>query len=436
MKTINVGLIGFGTVGSGVAKILLENPPAFAEKLDRKIVLKGVADRNKDKKKELNLSRNIVFTQDVDEILNNPKINIVVELIGGIHPAKEIITKGLHNGKDIVTANKALLALHGSELFQIAHKYGKSISFEASVGGCIPVISALRDSFIADDIQHIFGIVNGTTNYVLTKMTKEHLKYDDALRNAQQKGYAEKDPSTDVDGIDSAHKLAILARMGFNCDFDYENIYVEGITGVELKDISYAHELGYTLKLLAISKKSANGLELRVNPTLLSHEHPLSSVNGVFNAICICGNAIGETMLYGQGAGQMPTASAVVSDLVDVALGRAKLTFESIKPLSGSCKKINVLDISAIKTRYYLRYSVTDKPGVLAKITSVLGNHDISIASVIQKETKENEMIPLVMMTHLAEEGNLQKALLEINTLDVVKEKTRFLRVEETERLI
>ncbi|MHC4183658.1 MAG: homoserine dehydrogenase, partial [Planctomycetota bacterium] len=355
MKTINIGLIGSGTVGSGVVKILLESPSTLAGKLDREIVLRGVADRNIDKKKELNLSRNIVVTQDADEILNNPEINIVVELIGGIHPAKEIITKGLQNGKDIVTANKALLALHGSELFQIAHKHGKSISFEASVGGCIPVISALRDSFIANDIQHIFGIVNGTTNYVLTKMTKEHLKYDDALRDAQQKGYAEKDPSTDVDGIDSAHKLAILARMGFNCDFDYDDIYVEGISDVELKDIYYAHELGYTLKLLAISKKSDNGLELRVNPTLLPHEHPLSSVSGVFNAICINGNAIGETMLYGQGAGQMPTASAVVSDLVDVALGRAKLTFDSIKPLSGNCKKANVLDISKIKTRYYLR---------------------------------------------------------------------------------
>jgi homoserine dehydrogenase len=435
MKTINIGLIGSGTVGSGVVKILLESPSTLAGKLDREIVLRGVADRNIDKKKELNLSRNIVVTQDADEILNNPEINIVVELIGGIHPAKEIITKGLQNGKDIVTANKALLALHGSELFQIAHKHGKSISFEASVGGCIPVISALRDSFIANDIQHIFGIVNGTTNYVLTKMTKEHLKYDDALRDAQQKGYAEKDPSTDVDGIDSAHKLAILARMGFNCDFDYDDIYVEGISDVELKDIYYAHELGYTLKLLAISKKSDNGLELRVNPTLLPHEHPLSSVSGVFNAICINGNAIGETMLYGQGAGQMPTASAVVSDLVDVALGRAKLTFDSIKPLSGNCKKANVLDISKIKTRYYLRYSITDKPGVLAKITSVLGNHNISIASVIQKETKENELVPLIMMTHLAEEGNLQNALLEINNLDVVKGKTRFLRVEETERL-
>lgn len=433
MKEINVGLIGFGTVGSGVVRILLENPSMFAEKLDRRIVLRGIADRSIDKKKKP--SSDMILTQNVDEILNNPDIDIVVELIGGIHPAKEIIIKGLQKGKDIVTANKALLALHGSELFQTAHRYGKSISFEASVGGCIPVISAIRDSFIANDIECIFGIVNGTTNYVLTKMTKEHLKYDEALRNAQQKGYAERDPSTDVDGIDSAHKLAILTRMGFNRDFDYQDIYVEGITDVELKDIFYAHELGYTLKLLAISKKGDNGLELRVNPTLLPHEHPLSSVSGVFNAICIRGNPIGEAMLYGQGAGQMSTASAVVSDVVDVALGRAKLTFDSIKTLSGICEKTSVLDISMIKTRYYLRYSVIDKPGVLAKITGILGNHDISIASVIQQEARENKLVPLVMMTHLAEEGNLQKAILEINNLDVVKGKTRFLRVEETERV-
>ncbi len=433
MKEINVGLIGFGTVGSGVVRILLENPSTFAEKMDRRIVLRGIADRSIDKKKKP--SSDMILTQDADEILNNPDIDIVVELIGGIHPAKEIIIKGLQKGKDIVTANKALLALHGSELFQTAHRYGKSISFEASVGGCIPVISAIRDSFIANDIECIFGIVNGTTNYVLTKMTKEHLKYDEALRNAQQKGYAEKDPSTDVDGIDSAHKLAILTRMGFNRDFDYQDIYVEGITDVELKDIFYAHELGYTLKLLAISKKGDNGLELRVNPTLLPHEHPLSSVSGVFNAICIRGNPIGEAMLYGQGAGQMSTASAVVSDVVDVALGRAKLTFDSIKTLSGTCEKTSVLDISMIKTRYYLRYSVIDKPGVLAKITGILGNHDISIASVIQQEARENKLVPLVMMTHLAEEGNLQKAILEINNLDVVKGKTKFLRVEETERV-
>lgn len=435
MRTSNIGLIGLGTVGSGVAEILLSNPPIFADKLDKRIDLVGVADRSIDKKRTIQFPNSVSITQNVDEIIDNPEIDVIVELIGGIHPAKEIVIKGLERGKDIVTANKALLALHGSELFNIAQKSGKSISFEASVGSCIPVVASLRDSFIANKIEGIYGIVNGTTNYVLTKMTQEQVQYDEALKDAQVKGYAEKEPSTDVDGIDSAHKLTILARMGFNCDFNYSDVYVEGISNVELKDIYYAHELGYTLKLLAISKLRENGLEIRVNPTLLPHDHPLSSVNGVFNAICIRGNAIGESMLYGQGAGKMPTASAVVADIVDVSLGRAKITFESIKPFSGNCKKMSVLDISMIKTRYYLRFSVIDKPGVLAAITGILGNHNISISSVIQQDSRKNELVPLVMMTHLAEEGNLQKAIIEINNLDVVKGKTKFLRVEEDENV-
>ncbi|GJQ58703.1 MAG: homoserine dehydrogenase [Candidatus Scalindua sp. AMX11] len=431
MTTSNIGLIGLGTVGSGVAEMLISNPPIFAHKLDKSINLVGVADRSIDKKRTIQFPNSVITTQNYDEIIDNPEVDVIVELIGGIHPAKEIVIKGLENGKDIVTANKALLALHGPELFDIAQKSGKSISFEASVGSCIPVVASLRDSFIANKIEGIYGIVNGTTNYVLTKMNQEQVQYDEALKDAQIKGYAEKEPSTDVDGIDSAHKLTILARMGFNCDFNYSDVYVEGISNVELKDIYYAHELGYTLKLLAISKQRKNGLEIRVNPTLLPHDHPLSSVNGVFNAICIRGDAIGESMLYGQGAGKMPTASAVVADIVDVSLGRAKITFESIKPFSGNCKKINVLDISMIKTRYYLRFSVIDKPGVLASITGILGNHNISISSVIQQDSKENELVPLVMMTHLAEEGNLQKAIIEIDDLDVVKGKTAFLRVEE-----
>ncbi len=431
MRTSNIGLIGLGTVGSGVVEILLSHPPIFANRVDKRIELIAVSDRSIDKKSTIQFPNSVSVTQDFDEILNDPEIDVVVELIGGIHPAKEIVVKGLEKGKDIVTANKALLALHGSELFQIAQKNGRSISFEASVGSCIPVVASLRDSFIANKIEGIYGIVNGTTNYVLTKMTQEQVQYEEALKDAQAKGYAEKEPSTDVDGIDSAHKLTILARMGFNCDFNYNDVYVEGISNVELKDIYYAHELGYTLKLLAISKQRKNGLEIRVNPTLLPHDHPLSSVNGVFNAICIRGDAIGESMLYGQGAGKMPTASAVVSDLVDVSLGRAKITFESITPLSGNCKKIDVLDISMIKTRYYLRFSVIDKPGVLASITGILGNHNISISSVIQQDSRESELVPLVMMTHIAEEGNLQRAIIEINNLDVVKGKTVFLRVEE-----
>jgi len=431
MKTINVGLIGMGTVGTGVAKILLEKNSPLLEKLNCIPVLKGIADSNPDVKNKLNLSPEILFTNDAKALLNNPDIQVIVELVGGLHPAKEIIMTALEKGKDVVTANKMLLALHGSELFSKARQHGKSISFEASVGGGIPIIAALRDGFIANRIESIFGIVNGTTNYILTKMTKENVKYSDALAEAQKLGYAEKNPTMDVEGIDSSHKLAILARLGFGVDIDYNRIYHEGISAVDLSDIWYAHELGYTLKLLAIAKKPGNALELRVHPTLLPHDHPLSSVNGVFNAICVNGSAVGETMLYGRGAGQMPTASAVVADLVDVALGRAGITFHAMKTFSGGRENIPIADILNIKTRYYLRFSVVDKPGVLAKISGILGNYDISIASVIQHKARENGNVPLVMMTHLAEEGNLQKALAEIKRLDVIKDHTKFLRVEE-----
>lgn len=431
MKTFNVGLIGMGTVGTGVAKILLDKDSPLLEKLDCVPVLKGIADSNPDVKSKLNLSPEIFFTNDAKVLLNNPDIQVVVELIGGINPAKEIIMTAIEKGKDVVTANKMLLALHGSELFSKARQHGKSISFEASVGGGIPIIAALRDGFIANRVESVFGIVNGTTNYILTKMTKEHVKYSDALAEAQKLGYAEKDPTMDVEGIDSSHKLAILARLGFGVDIDYNRIYHEGISTIDLADIWYAHELGYTLKLLAIAKKEGKNIELRVHPTLLPHDHPLSSVNGVFNAICVKGSAVGETMLYGRGAGQMPTASAVVADLVDVALGRAGITFNAMKTFSGRCERIPIADILQIKTRYYLRFSVVDKPGVLAKISGILGNYEISIASVIQHKVKENGNVPLVMMTHLAEEGNLKKALTEIKRLDVIKDNTKFLRVEE-----
>lgn len=431
MKTFNVGLIGMGTVGTGVAKILLEKNSPLLEKLDCRLVLKGIADRNPDTKNKLNLPSDFFFTTDAKTLLNNPDIQVVAELVGGVHPAKEIITMALEKGKDVVTANKMLLALDGSELFSTARLHGKSISFEASVGGGIPIIAALRDGFIANRIEAIFGIVNGTTNYILTKMTKENVKYSDALAEAQKLGYAEKDPTMDVEGIDSSHKLAILARIGFGVDFDYKSIYHEGISSVDLSDIWYAHELGYTLKLLAIAKNAESRIELRVHPTLLPHDHPLSSVQGVFNAICITGSAVGETMLYGRGAGQMPTASAVVADLVDVALGRAGITFKAMKTFSGHCERVPIANMLQFKTRYYLRFSVTDKPGVLAKISGVLGKHEISIASVIQHKAGENGNVPLVMMTHLAEEGNLQKALAEIKQLDVIKDNTKFLRVEE-----
>lgn len=431
MKKFYVGIVGMGTVGTGVVKILLEKNSPLGEKLDCVPILKGIVDRDPGVKNKVNLPSNVLLTDDAEVLLNDPEIQVIVELIGGIHPAKEIIMAALEKGKHVVTANKMLLALHGSELFRKARDCGKSISFEASVGGGIPIIAALRDGLIANKIESIFGIVNGTANYILTKMTKENVEYGNALVEAQKMGYAEKDPTMDVDGIDSLHKLAILARIGFGVDFDCKHIYCEGISTVDLSDIWCASELGYTLKLLAVAKRTRDNIELHVHPTLLPHEHPLSSVNGVFNAICIHGSAVGETMLYGRGAGQMPTASAVVADLVDVGLGRASITFHAMKTFSGHCERISIANILQTRTRYYLRFTVVDEPGVLAKISGILGNYNISIASVIQHEIKENGIVPLIMMTHLAEEGNLQKALAEIKQLDIIKDSTRFLRVEE-----
>jgi len=330
----------------------------------------------------------------------------------------------------VVTANKALLATHGSELFKIANECGRCIALEGSTGGAIPIIAALRDGLAANRIESIVGIVNGTCNYVLTKMTREGLSYDTALSQAQQMGYAEADPTLDVEGIDSAHKLAIMARLAWALDFPFESIQCEGISSVQLDDIQYASELGYTLKLLVIAKRHPRALELRVSPSLLPTDHPLASVHGVFNAICVRGDASGDTMHYGQGAGQMPTASAVVADLIDVGLGRTAMTFSHVEPFCCSCTPATLLDPDDVVCRYYLSFVALDRPGVFAKIAGVLGRHRISIASVIQRERHEGTYVPVALMTHGAKEGNLRRALGQIDRLDIVSGHTRFLRVE------
>lgn len=448
MKAVNVGLIGLGTVGTGVVKILLGQHPVLENKLECMPILKAIADRNIDRKaSKLGLSPSIFLTNNPDDLINNNDIDIIVEVIGGISPAKEIILKGIEKGKSIITANKELLALHGAELFKKAHRCGSSISFEASVCGGIPIIATLRDCLIANRIESIYGIVNGTSNYVLTKMAKEEAQYHAVLVEAQSKGYAEKDPSKDVNGVDSAHKLAILARLGFSINFDFDRVYYEGISAIELEDIRYAQRLGYTLKLLAISKNTPEGLELRVHPALLPNQHPLASVNGVYNGVYIKGDAVGQIMLYGLGAGSMPTASSVVADIVDVSLGKAKVTFDNLMYFTRQSygehgqtftghKVVNsddtkIMDMYDIRTRYYLHFLVTDAPGVLAKIAGIIGSHNISIASVIQQEGKKGGGVPLVMLTHVAKEGDIVKAFKEIKQLEVVKGETRFIRIED-----
>lgn len=433
MKPINIGLIGLGTVGRGVAKILLGEQPVLNDKLECAPFLKAIADRSIGAKAaKMGFGPNIILSSNPDDIINNREIDVVVEVIGGIDQARKIIHGALENGKDIVTANKELLAVYGTELFEKARKSGKCISFEASVCGGIPIIATLRDSLIANRIKSMYGIVNGTTNYILTKMTMENAKYSDVLAEAQNKGYAEKDPAKDVEGIDSAHKLAILAKLAYGLNFDFDKIYCEGITEIELEDIRYAERLGYTLKLLVISKNTRDGLELRVHPTLLPDEHPLATVNGVYNGVYIVGDAVGQMMLYGQGAGSMPTASSIVADIVDVSLGKAKVTFDNFKYFKEQPRNTKIMDISEIMTRYYLHFLVSDTPGVLAKIAGIIGANNISIASVIQQEDEKQGIVPLVMLTHLAREGDIRKAVTEIKQLDVVKGETRFIRIEET----
>jgi len=428
-KTRSVGLVGFGTVGTGVAKILLQNAEPIAAKTGLDIALKRVCDIDVARDRGVTIPDGRMTT-NVDDVLGDPEVEVVIELVGGTTFARELVLRALAAGKCVVTANKALIAEHGRELFDAARANGVSIAFEAAVGGGIPIVVGLRDGLIANDIQSVMGIVNGTSNYILTRMANEGARYDDVLADAQAHGYAEADPTLDVGGGDSAHKLAILAALGFAADFDHDDIYVEGIADTDAQDIGYAAELGYTLKLLAIGKRTDGGLELRVHPTLLPDEHPLASVHDVFNAIFVTGHAVGDTMFYGRGAGEMPTASAVVADIVDTLLGKAKLTFEQMHLLPGQTPRVALRDIGEVETRYYLRFNVKDQPGVMAKVTGEFGRHGISIASVIQKERHISRAVPLVIMTHRAREADLRRALADIEPHGVTEGPPVVIRVE------
>jgi len=428
-KTRSVGLVGFGTVGTGVARILLQNAEPIAAKTGLDIALKRVCDIDVARDRGVAIPDGRMTT-NVDDVLGDPEVEVVIELVGGTTFARELVLRALAAGKCVVTANKALIAEHGRELFDAARANGVSIAFEAAVGGGIPIVVGLRDGLIANDIQSVMGIVNGTSNYILTRMANEGARYDDVLADAQAHGYAEADPTLDVGGGDSAHKLAILAALGFAADFDHDDIYVEGIADTDAQDIGYAAELGYTLKLLAIGKRTDGGLELRVHPTLLPDEHPLASVHDVFNAIFVTGHAVGDTMFYGRGAGEMPTASAVVADIVDTLLGKAKLTFEQMHLLPGQTPRVALRDIGEVETRYYLRFNVKDQPGVMAKVTGEFGRHGISIASVIQKERHISRAVPLVIMTHRAREADLRRALADIEPHGVTEGPPVVIRVE------
>jgi len=431
VQTHNVAVIGFGTVGSGVARILLAERRRIADRAGVDLCLKYVCDLDIETDRGVPVPKELLTTS-VDHVLADDHVSVVAELVGGIDFAKDLILRVIGRGKHVVTANKALLATHGGELFEAAASNGVTISFEASCAGGIPIISALREGFVANNIKSIMGIVNGTCNYVLTRMVHDHISYDQALRQAQDLGYAETPPTLDVSGADSAHKLAILSRPAFGVDFDYDELTCEGIDGVALQDLEYGAEMGYTLKLLAIGKRAGDTVDLRVQPTFIDSESMLASVGGVFNAVAVEGDAVGEALLYGRGAGQMPTASAVCADIVDVATGRAQLTFASLASCQGRTPRVHVKPIGDVMSKYYLRFTVIDAPGVLAHIAGILGAHKISILSVIQKEPGA-EIVPLVIMTHEAQEANMRAALAQIEHLDVVRDKSVVIRVEKPE---
>lgn len=429
-KSINVGIIGFGTVGAGTAGILIENGEIIRRRLGLPVRLKKIADLDIRRDRGVKLG-DVALTNEAKDVINDPDIDIVVELIGGYTPAKELILEAIKKNKHVVTANKALLAVHGEELYAAAEKTGVAIGFEAAVAGGIPILKSLREGLAANHVESIYGIVNGTCNYILTLMTNEGREFGEVLKEAQTKGYAEADPTFDIEGVDSAHKLAILTMLAFGTTVRFEDVYTEGISKITPLDIEFARDLGYRIKLLAITKMVNGDVEARVHPTMVPGSFPIATVDGVFNALFVQGNAVGNTLFYGRGAGDMPTGSAVVADVMDI--GRDIISGCGHRmPVTAfrDRQQLKVRKMEDITSCYYLRFAARDKPGVLSKISGVLGKNNISIESVIQKGRGGASAVPLVMMTHEAIERNVRKALDEIDTLDCVDGATMFIRVE------
>jgi len=432
-QKINIGLIGLGTVGTGVVKILESNGDLIQRRLGVPIEIVKVAVRDMKRDRGVSLQPGLLTTNPMD-VVTHPDIDIVVELIGGYEPAKQLILESIARGKQVVTANKALLAEYGDEIFSKARAASIQIGFEASVAGGIPVLKALKESLAANRILSIYGIINGTSNYILTKMTDEDRQFPDVLAEAQKAGYAEADPTFDIEGIDSAHKLAILVNLAFGTHLKPADIYTEGISSIRPIDIDFGKEFGYKLKLLAISKYRDGKVESRVHPTMVPDDYPIAKVQGVYNAIQIVGDACGDIMLYGRGAGSLPTGSAVVGDIIDI--GRSILIGASRAlpvPQIGMAP-IEIQPMDNIHALYYVRFMVFDRPGVLSEISGIFGRYNISIASVIQRGRKEGSAVPLVFMTHTALEHDMKSALVEIKQLACMSEDPVLIRVEGEER--
>ncbi|MCU0558928.1 MAG: homoserine dehydrogenase [Desulfobacterales bacterium] len=434
MRQINIGLLGCGTVGTGVARMLTENRDLIAARLGAVLNLTRVADLEPDRDRGVALPAGVMVA-DAHRVVAEPGIDIIVEMIGGEGIARELILSAIENGRHVVTANKALLAAHGNALFQAAAAKGVDLFFEASVGGCMPVIKTLREALVGNRILAMTGILNGTCNYILSKITDEGSRFADALAKAQKEGYAEADPALDVEGRDTAHKLAIMSALAFGMEINLREVYIEGISHLTPLDIELAGQFGYRIKLLAIGKAHADAVEMRVHPTMIPFDNILSNVNGTLNAVSLTGDACGEILLYGRGAGMMPTASAVVGDLVDLARnilsGGAAGRLPGLAYQMANIRRIPVLPIEQISTHYYFRFAALDRPGVLSTIAGILGRHGISIQSVQQKGRKSDGAVPVVMLSHRAREADVQQALAEISALEVSAEKPVLIRIED-----
>ncbi|MBM3392011.1 MAG: homoserine dehydrogenase [Betaproteobacteria bacterium] len=434
MKPINVGLLGIGTVGGGTFTVLQRNQEEITRRAGRPIRISVVADKN------LELAKQVTggacrLTDDAFSVVADPEVDIVVELIGGTGVAKELVLKAIENGKHVVTANKALLATHGNEIFAAAQSKGVMVAFEAAVAGGIPIIKALREGLTANRIEWIAGIINGTTNFILSEMRDKGLPFETVLKEAQRLGYAEADPTFDVEGVDAAHKLTIMSAIAFGIPMQFDKCHVEGISTLQAEDIRYAEQLGYRIKLLGITKRKREGIELRVHPTLIPTKRLIANVEGAMNAVLVKGDAVGSTLYYGKGAGAEPTASAVIADLVDVTRMHTADPEHRVPHLAfqpDAVKAIPVLAMGEVETAYYFRMRVEDRPGVLADITRILADQQISIDAMIQREPAEGEeQTDIIMLTHLTREKNMEAAIARIEALPVVKGRVVRLRLEE-----
>lgn len=434
MQAVKVGLLGLGTVGGGTVSVLSRNAEEIARRAGRGIQISHAAAKEYNADAITGLDKIETISNDAFAVVDDPEVEIIIELIGGYSPAKELVLAAIENGKHVVTANKALIAVHGNEIFAAAQKKGVTVAFEAAVAGGIPIIKAMREGLAANQIQWAAGIINGTCNFILTEMSEKGRDFNSVLKEAQELGYAEADPSFDVEGIDAAHKLTIIGSIAFGIPLQFEKTYIEGITTIEQQDVIYAAELGYRIKHLGITRKTENGIEMRVHPTLIPHRRLIANVDGVMNAVLVKGDAVGPTLYYGAGAGSEPTASAVIADVIDIVRALTSDPENRVPHLAFQPNELSdtyILPMEEVETAYYLRMQAIDRPGVLAEVTAILGDLGISIEAILQKEPEEGAShVPIIFLTQRVQEKNMNEAIEKIKNLDVIEGDITRIRME------